>query len=91
MRIAYEYRFHQLNVHGGDVAPDATLDLLGSQGWQMVGVTTVADGLVCALQRALEDNQALPDSGTLAAALVEPLAVPNDLEEPSRTMTPSEG
>ncbi len=91
MRMSYEYRFHRMNVHGGDVAPDATLDLLGSQGWQIVGVTTIADGLVCALQRVLEADQALPDSGTLAAALVEPLAVPNDLEEPSRAMTPSEG
>ncbi len=91
MRIAYEYRFHSVNVHDGDVAPDATLDLLGSQGWQMVGITTTAGGLVCALQRVLAEDQGLPDRGTLAAALVEPLAVPDALEEPSRTTAPNEG
>ena len=42
----------------------------------MAGITASDAGIVCALERQLEREAALPDGDTLAAALVEPLSAP---------------
>jgi hypothetical protein len=60
----------------GDVDP--TLALLGAQGWELRGLTTLGDGAVLvALQRPQSDDTMLPDAPVLSAALQEPLTAPN--------------
>lgn len=83
MRAGFEFRFHRVTVDQGDAHPDATLSLLGSQGWRLVGIAPLDDGIVCALERSLDAQAVLPDAPTLSAALVEPLSVPPEglLEE----------
>ncbi len=51
--------------------------LLGSQGWELRGVTTLLDGSVLvALQRPLDESLPLADAPSLTAALSEPLSAP---------------
>jgi len=91
MHIGFEFRFYRVGVTNGDAVADATLDLLGSQGWRIAGVTTIAEGVLCALQRPLDPNAPLPDEATLSAALSVPLVAPSavvleatPLHEPQR-------
>lgn len=78
--MAPQFEFSLYTLSGeeakrGDVSP--TLALLGTQGWEMRGLSTLADGsLVIALQRSLAADPPLPDEHTLSAALAEPLAPP---------------
>jgi hypothetical protein len=78
MRGRFEFTFHTIakgDALGGDVDP--TLALLGSQGWEIRGVTTLSDGaLTVALQRPYDDECSLPDAPALSARLAEPLAAP---------------
>lgn len=73
-----EFTFHTIRATNAALAEgDATLELLGSRGWEMRGLTTLPDGTVLVgLQRPLDDQPPLPDAPTLAAALVEPLLAP---------------
>ena len=77
MRSRFEFTLY--HIAAGDVAGgvDPTLALLGSQGWEMRGLTRAADGaLILAFQRPLDEDLPLPDAPTLAASLEEPLAAP---------------
>jgi hypothetical protein len=82
MRGRFEFSFHvigQVDARSGDVDP--TLALLGSQGWEIRGVTTLPDGSVSvALQRTYDDENLLPDAPALSARLAEPLAAPTASE-----------
>jgi len=91
MDIGFEFRFHLADVTDGDAVADATLDLLGSQGWRIAGVTTIGERVLCALERPLDPNAPLPDEATLSAALSVPLLAPSaiileatPLHEPQR-------
>ena len=78
MRGRFEFTFHTIakaDALGGDV--DANLALLGSQGWEIRGITALSDGsLSVALQRPYDEEFPLPDAPALSAALAEPLVVP---------------
>jgi hypothetical protein len=78
MRGRFEFSFH--TVAAGDAAlgdVDATLALLGAQGWEIRALTTLANGSVLVgLQRPLDEEPPLPDATTLSATLAEPLTVP---------------
>lgn len=78
MRGGFDFTFHTLAPNLAALAEgDATLALLGAQGWEMRGITTLADGSVLvALQRPLDERTPLPDAPTLSAALTEPLTAP---------------
>ena len=75
MRARLEFAFHTLPTPHGHVDP--TLALLGSQGWELRGISPSPEGgFVVALQRPLDEELPLPDAPTLAATLEEPLAMP---------------
>jgi hypothetical protein len=78
MRGRFEFSFHivsEADAVTGDVDP--SLALLGSQGWEIRGVTALANGaLSVALQRKADEEMMLPDAPALSAALAEPLAAP---------------
>jgi hypothetical protein len=77
MRSRFEFTLY--HVAAGEVAGgvDPTLALMGSQGWEIRGLTRAADGaLILALQRPLDEDLPLPDAPTLAASLEEPLTAP---------------
>jgi hypothetical protein len=78
MRGRFEFTFHtiaKVDALGGDVDP--SLALLGSQGWEIRGITTLSNGsLSVALQRPYDEECPLPDAPALSARLAEPLAVP---------------
>ncbi len=78
MRGALEFTFHTVTANMAALAEgDPTLSLLGAQGWEIRGVTTLADGTVLvALQRPLDEERILPDAPALSAALAEPLTAP---------------
>jgi hypothetical protein len=81
MRTRFEFSLYP--IPAADVAGgvDATLALLGAQGWELRGIAHAPDGgLTIALQRPLDEPAPLPDSMTLAATLDEPLA-PLDMDE----------
>jgi hypothetical protein len=75
----FEFTFHTINeadAQTGDVDP--SLALLGSQGWEIRGMTTLGNGVVSiALQRAYDEEHALPDAPALSARLAGPLAAPS--------------
>ena len=79
MRGRYEFAFHPLDAETasrGEVDP--ILALLGSQGWEVRGLTTLRDGTsLVALQRPLDEEPPLPDASTLSAKLAEPLVAPH--------------
>jgi hypothetical protein len=79
MRGAFDFTFHTVKPEMAALAEgDPTLALLGSQGWEIRGITMLRDGSVLiALQRLLDETSPLPDAPTLSAALVEPLAAPS--------------
>jgi hypothetical protein len=77
MRSRFEFTFY--TVASGEVAGgvDPTLALMGSQGWEIRGLTAMNDGgLTVALQRPLDEEIPLPDGAALAASLDEPLSLP---------------
>ena len=77
MRPRFEFSFH--TIAGGDVVSDgvdASLALMGAQGWEIRGVAAIGGNVIVALQRPLDEEMPLPDGMTLAASLEEPLAVP---------------
>ena len=75
MRGRFEFSFHTIaeaDATGGDV--DASLALLGSQGWEIRGIAPLRHGaLSVALQRCYDDEASLPDAPALSARLAEPL------------------
>jgi hypothetical protein len=77
MRGHFEFAFYPLSSEAaalGDVDP--ALALLGSQGWEIRGVTTLPDGAVLvALQRPLDEETPLPDGPTLSASLATRLTL----------------
>ena len=77
MRMRFEFNLYAVpaaEVAGGI---DATLALMGAQGWEIRGVAHAPDGgLTVALQRPLDEDLPLPDAPTLAATLESPLTVP---------------
>jgi hypothetical protein len=79
MRGRFDFTFHTLTPHAASLAEgDPTLAFLGSQGWELRGVTALPDGSVLvALQRPLGEEHPLPDAPSLSAALVEPLTAPS--------------
>lgn len=88
MRGHFEFAMHALTGEAalaGDVDP--VLALMGSQGWEIRGVTAMRDGsVVVALQRPLDEATSLPDAPALSTALARPLAAPSleELERESR-------
>jgi hypothetical protein len=78
VRGRFEFTFHTIaeaDAQGGDVDP--SLALLGSQGWEIRGVTTLRNGaLSVALQRPYDEELSLPDAPALSARLAEPLVAP---------------
>ena len=78
MRERFVFSFHTIDAGSaalGDVDP--TLALLGSQGWEIRGVTCMKDGtLTVALQRPYDEEAPLADAPALSAALAEPLTAP---------------
>jgi hypothetical protein len=78
MRARFEFTFHVIapaDALGGDV--DASLALLGSQGWEIRGIARLSNGsLSVALQRPYDEECPLPDAPALSARLAERLAVP---------------
>jgi hypothetical protein len=78
MRGRFEFTFHTIakaDALGGDVDP--SLALLGSQGWEIRGVTALDNGaLSIALQRPYDEETSLPDAPALSARLAEPLLAP---------------
>ncbi len=87
MRGRFEFAFHPISepdAATGDVDP--TLALMGAQGWEIRGVTSLpGGGLTVALQRPLGEDLPLPDEGTLSAALAAPVSAPT-LEELEREL-----
>jgi hypothetical protein len=85
MRGAFEFTFHTVTANMAALAEgDPTLSLLGAQGWEIRGLTTLRDGSVLvALQRSLGEEPVLPDAPALSAALAEPLTPP-PLDAPER-------
>lgn len=87
MRGHFEFATHALTAEAalaGDIDP--VLALMGSQGWEIRGVTATRDGtVIVALQRPLDEETALPDAPALSTALARPLAAPS-LEELEREM-----
>lgn len=79
MRARFDFTFHTLKPDAAALAEgDPTLAFLGSQGWELRGVTTLPDGSVLvALQRPLDEEHPLADAPSLTAALAEPLAAPS--------------
>ncbi len=78
MRHRYEFTFHEIE---NDLASDATLGLLGSQGWEVRGLAARLNGsLVVALQRPLDEDHPLPERDALAATLAAPLVAPGPEE-----------
>ncbi len=81
MRLRFEFCLFVLaaaDVAGG---VDATLALMGAQGWELRGIAYAPDGgLTIALQRPLDEELPLPDGLTLAASLDQPLAAPQAAE-----------
>jgi hypothetical protein len=79
MARRFEFSMHVIrreDAERGDV--DASLELLGAQGWQIRGLTALAGGdVLVALQRQYSDDVALPDAPALSAALAEPLSAPS--------------
>ena len=77
MRGRFEFAFYPLSPEAaalGDVDP--ALALMGSQGWEIRGVTTLPDGAVLvALQRPLDEETPLPDGPTLSASLATRLTL----------------
>lgn len=86
MRGTFEFTFHTITANMAALAEgDPTLSLLGAQGWEIRGVTTLNDGVVLvALQRPLDEVHPLPDAPSLSAALAEPLTAPSGLDAPER-------
>ncbi len=77
MRGRYEFALHALDDAAG---VDATLALMGAQGWEIRGLANVGSRVIVALQRPLDEELPLPDAPTLAATLEEPLAAPTAAE-----------
>jgi len=86
MRHSYDFTFHTIKADIAMLAEgDATLALLGAQGWEIRGLTTLHDGTVLvALQRRLDDDTGLPPAPEIAAALSEPLTAPVLEDDASR-------
>ncbi len=81
MRARHEFSLYSIAGDAVSGGIDATLALLGSQGWEMRGISTRPDGsLIIALQRPLDEQVALPDASVLAATLSEPLTPPSEPE-----------
>jgi hypothetical protein len=78
MRCRFEFTFHTIAPKQAALAEgDPTLELLGSQGWELCGITALSDGSVLvALQRPLDEERPLADAPSLSAALIEPLSAP---------------
>ena len=79
MRGRFDFTFHTIAPNAAALAEgDPTLAFLGAQGWELRGITALADGSVLvALQRPLGEEHPLPDAPSLSAALIEPLAAPS--------------
>ena len=79
MRGRFEFTFHivtEADALTGDVDP--TLALLGSQGWEIRGIATLAGGaLSVALQRPYDEEIPLADAPALSAILAAPLTAPS--------------
>ena len=78
MRHRFEFSLHVVRAEHVDGPGDATLGLLGSQGWEIRGIADRGGDLVVALQRPLDEDVPLPDGEALAASLAEPLAAPTN-------------
>jgi hypothetical protein len=78
MRGRFEFAFYPLSPEAAVLGNiDPALALLGSQGWEIRGVTTLRDGAVLvALQRPLDEETPLPDASTLSASLAIRLTAP---------------
>ncbi len=77
MRPRYEFTLYTIASHEVAGGVDATLALMGSQGWEIRGCAYAPNGeLAIALQRPLDEEMPLPDGATLAATLEEPLIAP---------------
>jgi|HubBroStandDraft_1064217.scaffolds.fasta_scaffold1112765_1 hypothetical protein len=91
MAAQYDFSMHvlaQAAAQLGDVDP--TLAMMGTQGWEIRGLTALADGSVLvALQRAHGTEAPLPDAPELSAALAEPLSAPSAEEFAALTEPPS--
>ncbi len=81
MRPHFEFKLYPIPAHEVAGGIDATLALMGSQGWELRGLAYARNGdLMIALQRPLDEDVPLPDRATLAATLEEPLSAPSARE-----------
>jgi hypothetical protein len=77
MRKPFEFSLYIIAARDLAGGIDPTLALMGSQGWEIRGLTATAAGdVTVALQRPLDEELPLPDGATLAATLEEPLTAP---------------
>jgi hypothetical protein len=82
MRGRFEFHLHRTKA-GDSPEVDPALALLGSQGWEVRGIGSRADGsIVVALQRPLDEEAPLAASSAIAATLEEPLLAPASGEFP---------
>jgi hypothetical protein len=76
MRKRFEFSLQTIAAAELSGGVDPSLALMGSQGWEVRGLTCAANGdVLVALQRPLDEELPLPDGATLAASLEEPLAI----------------
>lgn len=89
MRAQFEFRLH--TIAGDDAAlgtVDPTLELLGMQGWELRGITTLGNGtVIVALQRPVEETTVPLGGDALEAVLSDPNRPPlevieRELQEP---------
>jgi hypothetical protein len=81
MRTRFEFSLYPVSPRDVAGGVDATLALMGAQGWEIRGIAHTPDGgLTFALQRPLDEEMPLPDGMTLAATLEEPLTAPGAQE-----------
>lgn len=75
VRSRFEFALHTMRESDvGLDSIDATLSLMGAQGWEIRALAQGSDGkLIFALQRSLDEEAQLPDSASLTAVLEEPL------------------
>ncbi len=77
MRARFEFNLYPIAASDVGAGIDASLALMGAQGWEIRGIAhEPGGGLTIALQRPLDEELPLPDAPTLAATLEEPLTAP---------------
>lgn len=78
MRSHYEFSLYPIAAEDVRDGVDPTLAMMGSQGWELRGLTSTPEGgIILALQRPFDEEKPLPDPLTLAATLDAPVTPPD--------------